>query len=110
MFESIKFVLLLFSRGFFFREDTECGFDIKMIFHQGSDAIAWGVACVIVHLVCIWIYIKLPFNIHAVIGNSCSEYSHAFDIEIDRYGFFGADTDTSAIHGPIADTDISKII
>jgi len=53
MFESIKFVLLLFSRGFFFREDTECGFDIKMIFHQGSDAIAWGVACVIVHLVCI---------------------------------------------------------
>jgi len=25
--------------------------------------------------------------------------------EIDRYGFFGTDTDKSAIHGPIADTD-----
>jgi len=24
---------------------------------------------------------------------------------IDRYGFFGVDTDISAIHGPIADTD-----
>jgi len=24
-------------------------------------------------------------------------------LEIDRYGFFGADTDISAIHGPIAD-------
>jgi len=30
-----------------------------------------------------------------------------FSLEINRYGFFGADTDTSAIHGPIA--DISKI-
>ena len=32
-------------------------------------------------------------------------------LEIDRYGFVGADTDVdiSAIHGPIADTDISKI-
>ena len=32
-------------------------------------------------------------------------------LEIDRYGFVGADTDAdiSAIHGPIADTDISKI-
>jgi len=26
-------------------------------------------------------------------------------VEIDWYGYFGADTDTSAIHGPIADTD-----
>jgi len=24
-------------------------------------------------------------------------------LEIDRYGFFGADTDISAVHGPIAD-------
>jgi len=31
------------------------------------------------------------------------------ELEIDRYGFFGADTDTSTIHGPIADTDISQI-
>jgi len=30
-------------------------------------------------------------------------------LEIYRYGFFGADTDISAIHGPIADTDTSKI-
>jgi len=29
-------------------------------------------------------------------------------LEIDRYGFFGTDTDISAIHGPI--TDISKIL
>jgi len=28
-------------------------------------------------------------------------------LEIDQYGFFGADADISAIHGPI--TDISKI-
>ena len=28
----------------------------------------------------------------------------------DRYGFLGADTDILAIRGPIADTDISKII
>jgi len=27
----------------------------------------------------------------------------ALTVEIDRYGFFGANTDTSAIHGPIAD-------
>jgi len=31
----------------------------------------------------------------------------AWLLEIDRYGLLGADTDTSAIHGPI--TDISKI-
>ena len=33
-------------------------------------------------------------------------------VEIDRYGFFGtdADTDISAIHGPIADTDVSKFL
>jgi len=29
-------------------------------------------------------------------------------LEIDRYGFFGADTDLPAIHGLIADADISK--
>ena len=32
----------------------------------------------------------------------------AWLLEIDRYGLLGADTDTSAIHGPI--TDISKIL
>jgi len=40
----------------------------------------------------------------------CSNFSrtlHNSPIEIDRYGFFDADTDISAIHGPI--TDISKI-
>jgi len=31
-------------------------------------------------------------------------------LEIDRYGFFEADTDISAIHGLIADTNISKIL
>jgi len=30
-------------------------------------------------------------------------------IRIDRYDFFGADADISAIHGPIADADISEI-
>ena len=30
---------------------------------------------------------------------------HSSELEIDRYGFFGADTDISAIHGPIANTD-----
>jgi len=35
----------------------------------------------------------------------------SYILEIDRYGFFGADADTdiSAIHGPILITDISKI-
>jgi len=33
-------------------------------------------------------------------------------LEIDRYGCFGADTDAdiSALHRPIADTDIPKIL
>jgi len=29
--------------------------------------------------------------------------------KVDQYGFFGADIDILAIHGPIANTDISKI-
>jgi len=37
---------------------------------------------------------------------------HMSILEIDRYGIFGADTDISAIHGLIADTDnrYSKIL
>jgi len=31
-----------------------------------------------------------------------------FKLEIDRCGFFGADTNMLAIHGTIADTDISN--
>jgi len=33
----------------------------------------------------------------------------AFQLKIDCYGILGADTDISAIHGPIADTNICKI-
>ena len=36
-------------------------------------------------------------------GSSSSSYS--FLLKIDRYGFFEADTDISAIDGLIADTD-----
>ena len=31
-------------------------------------------------------------------------------LEIEQYGFFGADTNISTIHGQIADTSISKIL
>ena len=34
---------------------------------------------------------------------------YAFSLEIDRYGFFVADTDILAIDGPIADTDVPQI-
>jgi len=37
-------------------------------------------------------------------------YLNHFLLEIDQCGFLGADTDISAIHGPIPITNISKIL
>jgi len=42
---------------------------------------------------------------NSIIAAHIVYHSNSYRLQIDWYGFFGADTDILAIHEPIADTD-----
>jgi len=70
--------------------------------HIMTHVIYASIKCSLVY----WLSHAIPFQI---MPNIKQRHKMLYWVEIDQNGFFGTDTDTSAIHGPMSMTYISKI-